>query len=166
MVFSVRSTVRDREVTCIWPLSLSLSSYISIGMSVQSHSHVAASRTATRWQETLVHGTMITLEFHSLPSHGRRLKYTDLWERLSSTTKFECENTVLLCYLICQWNQVWTKVIQQRDISLWKYCMLPSSATATIIDTLIPNLIFVWLCIISNDGKEESQLDATIMVYW
>jgi hypothetical protein len=28
------------------------------------------------------------------------------------------------------------------------------------------NLIFVWLYIISNDGKEENQLDATLTVYW
>jgi hypothetical protein len=28
------------------------------------------------------------------------------------------------------------------------------------------SLIFVWPCIINNGGKEESQLDATITVYW
>ena len=27
-------------------------------------------------------------------------------------------------------------------------------------------LIIVWPCIINNDSKEESQLDATIMAYW
>lgn len=122
----------------MWLLSLSLSSYIYFGMSGQSHYHVAASWTATRWQETHVHGTVITLEFRSLPSHSRRHKYTDLWEHLSSSTKFECENSVLLCYLICRWNQVWMKVIQQHNILLWKYCTLPSSAAATIVDTLIP----------------------------
>jgi hypothetical protein len=64
--------------------------YVYIGVSVQSHSHMAASWAATRWQETQVHRTVITLEFHSAPSHGRRHKYIDLWEHLSSTTKFEC----------------------------------------------------------------------------
>jgi len=28
------------------------------------------------------------------------------------------------------------------------------------------NLILVWPCVINKDGKEESQLDATITVYW
>jgi len=28
------------------------------------------------------------------------------------------------------------------------------------------NLISLWPCNINNDGKEESQLDATITVYW
>jgi hypothetical protein len=30
----------------------------------------------------------------------------------------------------------------------------------------VTSLIFVWPCIISNDSKEEIQLDATITVYW
>ena len=30
----------------------------------------------------------------------------------------------------------------------------------------VPILMLVWPCIINNDSKEESQLNATIMVYW
>jgi hypothetical protein len=32
--------------------------------------------------------------------------------------------------------------------------------------SLLANLIFVWPCVISIDGKEENQLDATVTVYW
>ena len=56
--------------------------------------HSSHTATVQLQQEIQVHSTVVTLDFHSLPAHGRRHKYTDLWEHLSSTTKFECE---ILC---------------------------------------------------------------------
>ena len=111
-MFNARPTVYNKKVTCIWLLSLSLSSYICIYWCVSPVTlpcgsfvgcHQVAGDTSTQdcdntrvpfstitWQETQIHRTVITLEFHSAPSHGRRHKYIDLWEHLSSTTKFEC----------------------------------------------------------------------------
>lgn len=77
-----------------------------------------------------------TLQFHGPPPGGRRRKCTELRERLSSTTKFECEYTaVLCCYAIGSVDGITYE--QQHNISMLQYFKFPCPARATIINYLI-----------------------------
>ena len=46
------------------------------------------------------------------------------------------------------------------------FCYFKTSMDCIIYNIKWSDLVFVWPCIVDNDGKEESQLDATITVYW
>ena len=85
----------------------------------QSDENVTGPFTSIIWQETQIHRLMRTCEFnHKIW----------MWKYCAF---------MLLCYLICQWNQVWTKVIELHNISVWKLCKFPCCATATIINAMI-----------------------------
>jgi hypothetical protein len=143
-VFSVRSTVRNRKVTCIWLLSLWLSSYTYFSMSVQSHSHIAASWdtstqdydntgvpfTAITWQETQKHRLMRMFE---LNNKIRIWKYCAVMLLVLSMESSVNEGNTTAQHFIVKILYV----AKLCDSNCNRYCMLPSSVTVTIIDTLI-----------------------------
>ena len=84
-------------------------------------------------------------------THALRLRITMCF---LTTTQCEASNVFYnhFCYLPCHLLLCLSKM----------HCISTLNIIIPIIN--VSNLIFVWLCIISNDGKEESHLDATLMV--
>lgn len=85
----------------------------------QSYANVRGTFMTIIWRETQIHRFMRMFEFNNR-----------IW-------MWKCCGLMMLRYLNCRWNEVWMKVTQVQNISVWKYCKFSRSATETIINALI-----------------------------
>ena len=84
-----------------------------------SYENVRGTFTIIIWRETQIHRFMRTFQFN------HRIW---MWKYCF---------IMMLCYMNCRWNQVWTKVKHVQNISVWKYWKFSCSAAEPIINATI-----------------------------
>ena len=124
---------------------------------------------ATSWQQKQIHKTMKKLEFNSPPSYGRRCKYTDLWESLSSPTNLNAK--ILRFYAVTIIDLSMESSVNEGNATAQHFSVqilhIFMPTRATIINVLIPAqpnfnlIIFKCFNTVSSHCSDSNKLHIT-----